>query len=418
MIKGFVKQLTGTLKGMENNYIKLLIKDFIKFSLPQKASSLIVNQQNRKRIFVNNSRIYDYIILINIVEKEQDVQFLFEQAGKHLSPNGHLIIIYRNYLQSFFSGLLNDNWLSTFDLQTFLKLADFDTVIQQPLCFISINIPIISDLINRLLLHFFPFNHFSFLQATVARKIDTTILDKTVSIVIPSRNEEGNIEPLFKKLPPLGTKTEIIFVEGHSNDNTLAEIKRCIKKFENTLPFTFKIINQTGIGKADAVRIGFNKATSDILIIFDADMSVDPNDLNKFYMALISHKGEFINGSRLVYPMEKNAMQFLNILGNKFFSFVYSWILGQKIKDTLCGTKVLWRKDYQKIKLEDFFGHYDPFGDFELLLGAGKLNLKIIDLPIRYFERRYGSTNIKRFKNGFELARFSLVAIAKLKMRL
>lgn len=405
---------------MENNsYIANLTKKFIQFFVPDKATTLTVVERNKNRVFTNNKKIYDYIILLNVVEKSKDIQLLLEQVHTHLSSSGRLLIIYRNFLHTFFERKSAEyNWLSTYDIEAFLRLADFEKITHQPLCFIPFKIPVLTGFINRLIIHLFPVNHLSFLQAISARKVDRTITDKTVSIVIPARNEEGNIETLFKKLPPIGTKTEIIFVEGHSKDNTLSEIKRCVKKYKNSLPFTFTVLNQKGTGKADAVRQGFDKAKGDILMIYDADMSVNPNDLNKFYLALISHKGEFINGSRLVYPMQKNAMQLLNILGNKVFSILYSWILGQKIKDTLCGTKVLWKKDYDLIKNEDFFGRFDPFGDFELLLGAGKLNLKIIDLPIRYFERTYGSTNIKRFKNGFELARFSVIAIKKLKMRL
>ncbi len=407
---------------MADSYTDSVIAQYINFNIPKKARTLIVSAKSRQKVFVAAKKVYDYIVLVDIVEKEQDILTLLSEVSKYLSPQGRLIIIYRNYLQSFFSGFLfsknNYNWLSTYDIKTFLRLSDFETITQSPLCLISFDIPFITDFINRLLLYIYPFNHLAFMQTIVARKIRTTICDRSVSIIVPARNEEGNIERLIKKLPPVGTTCEVIFVEGHSKDNTLLEIKRCIKKYSKMLPFSFKVIKQTGVGKANAVRGGFDAAIGDILIIYDADMSVNPQDIVKFYLALITYKGEFINGSRLVYSMEKNAMQFLNILGNKIFSLLYSWILGQKIKDTLCGTKVLWKQDYQKIKTEDFFGHIDPFGDFELLLGAGKLNLKIIDLPIRYFERTYGSTNIKRFKNGLELARFSLIAIQKLKMRL
>ncbi|MBI2029735.1 glycosyltransferase family 2 protein [Candidatus Gottesmanbacteria bacterium] len=410
-----------------NSYIKSIISEFIKFSIPLKKSFLIINENNRHRIFKKNRKIYQYIILLNVVEKENDIQTLIEEAGKHIASDGRLIIIYKNYLQLYFYDIINlvkgknlssNNWLSSSDIKSFLLLSGFDLITQKPLCIMNLKIPLFSPILNRLVVNIFPFNHLSFLQAVVARKVGTTIADKSVSIVIPARNEQGNIESLFKKISPVGSETEIIFVEGYSKDNTFAEIERCIKKYSKILPISFKIVKQKGIGKATAVKEGFKLARGEIFIIYDADMSVGFSDLYKFYLALIAHKGEFINGSRLVYPMEKNAMQFLNILGNKFFGFLYSWILGQRIKDTLCGTKVFYKDDYELITRQNFFGKYDPFGDFELLLGAGKLNLKIIDLPIRYFERTYGSTNIKRFKNALELARFSLIAIKQFKMRL
>ena len=199
------------------------------------------------------------------------------------------------------------------------------------------------------------------------------------------------------------SRTELIFVEGHSRDDTYAAIEREMAAHPSTSSL---LLRQTGIGKADAVRIGFAKATGDILMILDADFTVPPEDLPRFYEALRSGRGEFVNGVRLVYPMEKEAMRGLNFIGNKFFSMAFSWLLGQNVKDTLCGTKVLWRGDYELITANrSYFGDFDPFGDFDLLFGAAKLNLKIIDLPIRYRERTYGSTNISRWKHGWLLLR-------------
>lgn len=412
---------------MEKNYPNRFIQQFIKFIVPHNLSVVAIDTYNLRRV-INNKKRYDYIILLNILEEEKDIQNLLDKIFIKLNADGRLIVIYRNYLHSFISGLIrsifektgNDrNWLSTYDIKTFLNLTNFQIVSQQPLLLTSIRIPLITDFLNRLLLYFFPFNHLSLLHCLVARKTDMNIADTSVSIIIPARNEAGNIEKIFERLPVFGTKREIIFVEGHSKDKTKEKIKRCISKYSHILPFTFKLLQQIGKGKADAVRLGFSKATGEILIIYDADMSVKPDDLTKFYMALISDKGEFINGSRLVYPMQGKAMQFINILGNKIFSITYSWLLGQMIKDTLCGTKVLWSKDYLTIKRENkIFGKYDPFGDFDLLLGASKLNLKITDLPVRYFERTYGATNIKRFSNAFELTKFSLYAVKILKMRI
>jgi glycosyltransferase involved in cell wall biosynthesis len=206
----------------------------------------------------------------------------------------------------------------------------------------------------------------------------------------------------------MGRETELVFVEGHSKDNTFEEIQQ---EKDRHLSLPSLLFRQTGIGKADAVRLGFSKATGDLLMILDADLTVPPEDLPRFYEALVSGKGEFINGVRLVYPMEQEAMRALNLLGNKFFSLAFSWMLGQPIKDTLCGTKVLWKRDYEKIAANrSYFGDFDPFGDYDLIFGAAKLNLKIIDLPIRYRERTYGSTNISRWKHGLLLLRMVLLA--------
>jgi len=212
----------------------------------------------------------------------------------------------------------------------------------------------------------------------------------------------------------MGQYTEIIFIEGHSTDGTLEEIQRVCEKYSKQRNLRYFV--QSGIGKGDAVRMGFSKASGDILMILDADLTVPPQDLIKFYNALATGKGEYINGSRLVYPMEKEAMRTLNIIGNKFFSIMFTWILGQRIKDTLCGTKALFKKHYQKIQQNRYyFGDFDPFGDFDLIFGSAKLNLKMVEIPIRYKARIYGTTNISRFKHGLLLLKMVLFSLNKLK---
>ena len=232
-------------------------------------------------------------------------------------------------------------------------------------------------------------------------------------MVIAARNEAGNVKAIFERVPKMGSRTEIVFVEGHSRDNTYETIADEIPLHPSTPSLLFR---QPGIGKADAIRLGFEKATGDILMILDADLTVPPEDLPRFYDAIVSGKGEFINGVRLVYPMEKEAMRTLNFIGNKLFSMTFSWLLGQPIKDTLCGTKVMWAKDYAEIAANrSYFGDFDPFGDFDLIFGAAKLNRKIIDLPIRYRDRTYGTTNISRWKHGLLLLRMVAFAARRIK---
>jgi len=235
----------------------------------------------------------------------------------------------------------------------------------------------------------------------------------SVSVLVPARNESGNIESIFQRVPEMGAGTEIIFVEGHSTDDTFDAItagvqhhpeRRCV------------VLKQEGKGKGDAVRAGFARASGDILMILDADLTVAPEDLPRFYDALTAGKGDLINGVRLVYPMQDEAMRFFNLIGNKFFSWAFSWLLGQPIKDTLCGTKVLWRTDYERIAANrHILGEFDPFGDFDLLFGASLLSFKIIDMPIRYRARTYGTTNIQRWKHGFLLLRMVMFAARKIK---
>ena len=238
------------------------------------------------------------------------------------------------------------------------------------------------------------------------RELSTTIL-------IPCKNERGNIESAIKRIPIFGNHQEIIFVDGHSTDGTREEINRIITVYPEK---DIKLILQDGQGKGDAVRKGFAAAKGEILMILDADLTVPPEDLPKFYRALAENHGEFINGCRLVYPMEKQAMRFLNYFGNKFFSIMFTWILNQRFKDTLCGTKALLKKDYEKIRADrSYFGNFDPFGDFDLIFGAVKQNLKVIEVPIRYRERTYGRTNISRFYHGWLLMKMTLFAYKKIK---
>jgi len=238
--------------------------------------------------------------------------------------------------------------------------------------------------------------------------------DFSTTILIPCKNERDNIDPAIKRIPDFGKYQEIIFVDGHSTDGTQEEIHRIIKTHPDK---DIKLILQDGRGKADAVRKGFSVATGDILMILDADLTVPPEDLPKFYMALAEDHGEFINGCRLVYSMEKQAMRFLNYFGNKFFSMMFTWILNQRFKDTLCGTKALFKKDYEKIQTNrNYFGDFDPFGDFDLIFGAVKLNLKVVEVPIRYRERTYGKTNISRFRHGWLLMKMTIFAYKKIKI--
>jgi glycosyltransferase involved in cell wall biosynthesis len=236
-----------------------------------------------------------------------------------------------------------------------------------------------------------------------------------VSVVCPCRNEEGNIPSLVERLPDLGKRSELIFVEGHSKDGTLEACRRVAKERKD---LDISVFQQTGKGKGDAVRLGFEKAKHEILVILDADMTVQPEDLPAFVDAIRSGRVEFVNGSRFVYPMEGRAMRFLNLLGNKFFSHAFSFLIGQRVKDTLCGTKVILRRDYEKLVAQRaHFGDFDPFGDFDLIFGAARLGLRIADLPIRYRDRTYGTTNISRFRHGLILLGMCLVALRKLKMR-
>ena len=276
-------------------------------------------------------------------------------------------------------------------------------------------VPVLSDLVNQYLAPLPVLNALGMLRFVILRMVDLPAPSRELSttIVVPCLNERGNIRDAVTRTPAFGGRHEFIFVDGRSTDGTVDEIERVIGDYPDK---DIKVFTQEGKGKGDAVRLAFSKATGDILMILDADLTVPPEDLPKFYNAIAMNHGEFINGTRLVYPMEKQAMRFLNILGNTFFSVVLSWLLDQRLKDTLCGTKVLRRSDYERIAANRaYFGDFDPFGDFDLLFGAARQNMKIIEVPIRYRDRTYGTTNISRFRHGLLLLRMSLFAFGKIK---
>lgn len=370
---------------------------------------------------------FDVIILSNLVGWLNDVQVCFQQIRKHCHPSTRIIITYYNFLWepvikfSEFIGIKKkspeQNWLSQKDILNLLYLTDMEAYRRQRNMLLPVNIPLVSWFFNKYLAPLPLLNSLCLNQHIFARPAAMAQEKKfTVSVVIPARNESGNIENAVKRLPEFGAGVEIIFVEGNSTDDTWEKIREVQQKYLGLRNIV--IARQDGKGKADAVRKGFSLATGDILMILDADLTVPPEKLPMFYEAMASRKGEFINGSRLVYPLAKNSMRFLNMLGNKFFSHAFTWLLEQPIKDTLCGTKVIFRDDYERlVSNRKFFGNFDPFGDFDLLFGAYKLNLKIIDLPVRYQERTYGDTNISRFRHGFILLRMWFYAAGKIKFR-
>jgi SAM-dependent methyltransferase len=368
------------------------------------------------------SRTFDFIILSDTITFAVDLQLVFDRLHLVAHPKTRLILNFYNNLWrpvlavAKLLGLQTrppaPNWLTLFDVKNLLWLGDWDFLGSAPQIVMPFPLLGIETLANRFLAPTLPW--FCLSLFVVARpKQERQTANCAVSVVVPARNEAGNIEAVVRRLPSFGCNVELIFIEGHSRDNTWEEIQRVIREYPN---MCIRAMHQTGTGKGNAVREAFQAATGDVLMILDADLTMPPEELPKYYQALCSGKADFANGVRLVYPMEGKAMRFFNLCANKLFGVVFSWLLGQPIKDTLCGTKALFRSDYAKIAANrTYFGDFDPFGDFDLLFGAGRLHLKMVDIPVRYQERAYGSTNIQRWRHGALLARMVLVAARKLK---
>ncbi len=368
---------------------------------------------------------FDVIILSDLLNELWDVQAVLERIGPLCTPSTRIMLNYYSRLWEYplkaarslgmATPNLYQNWLTVEDTANLLYLSGFEVIRNWDEIIWPFGTALLAPFFNNFLVKLWPFNHLALTHFTMARPCPSARSDQPplVSVLVPARNEAGNIPAIFERAPEMGAGTELVFVEGHSTDDTYAAIQAAIAAHPERRAV---LLRQPGKGKGDAVRHGFAAARGDVLMILDADLTVPPEDLPRFYDALVSGKGDFINGVRLVYPMEKQAMRFFNLLGNKFFSSVFSWLLGQPVKDTLCGTKVLWKSDYDAIVANRaYFGDFDPFGDFDLLFGAARLNHKIVDLPIRYRERTYGTTNIQRWKHGMLLLRMVAFAATRLK---
>lgn len=371
---------------------------------------------------------FDVVLLDDAIAESTDIQSMLECVHACCRPDTRVII---GAYSALWGPLLRTasamglrrpaeehNWLGPEDLGNLLALAGFDVVRRDPEILVPLPIPLLAGIANRLLARFWPFRWLDLMQVFVARPaLPPDGADHlTCTVVVPTRNERGNIEAAVARLPELGAGTELIFVDGSSTDGTPEEIARVAALHpERNIRF---IPQGDGIGKGDAVRKAFEAATGDVLMILDADLTVPPEDLPRFVRALAEGRGEFVNGTRLVYPMEDDAMRFLNKIGNRFFSVLFTWLLGQRFRDTLCGTKVLTKRNYDVIAANRaHFGDFDPFGDFDLIFGAAKANLKIVEVPVRYRARTYGTTNISRFRHGWLLLKMSWVAFKRIKLR-
>jgi hypothetical protein len=356
-----------------------------------------------------------YWLLNGIIHYEPDVQVFLSGLASQLHSDDRLILVYYSALWRPLLRLANSlglrvktpeqNWISHSDVENFLLLAGFEAVRRDSRLLCPVRIPVLSWILNTLLAPLVFFRSFTMVNILIARPMhggSSQATTPSVSIVVPARNESGNIAAILRRCPKMGPDDELIFIEGNSTDDTWEAIQREASAYQG--PLRIVTAKQEGKGKGDAVRKGFALARNEILMILDADLTVSPEDLPKFYDAIRLGQGEFINGSRLVYPMEERAMRFFNLLGNKFFAVGFTYVLGQKIKDTLCGTKVIRKSDYLKLASHrSYFGEFDPFGDFDLLFGAARLALKVVEIPIRYRERTYGTTNIQRWRHGIIL---------------
>ena len=366
---------------------------------------------------------FDVVVLSDLVPYVHDLVGLLDRVRAHCTPDTRVII---NSYSRAWRPIIRAaeivgakprkpirNWVAAPDVRNLLDITGFETITETRRIMFPKHVPGMSIVANGVLANLWPLNHLCVTWWVIARPKPEP-REASVSVVVPCRNERGNVRPLMQRVPTVGTSTEVVFVEGGSRDGTREEIQAVVDEPQE-IPTRF--VPQSGSGKGNAVRDGFAAADNGVLMILDGDLSVRPEELPGFYRVWASGTAEFVNGSRLVYDVEPGAMRFANMVGNKVFSLLLKAIMGQQVKDTLCGTKVLDRSSYERIAAgRSYFGEFDPFGDFDLLLGAARLNLKIVDYPIRYQPRTYGETNISRWRHGLLLLRMTLFAFWKFRV--
>ncbi len=411
---------------------EIIIKHYPKSAVLQRAETAtpLAEDATVKRLAGMddlNGENPDFVLLNGTLHREGDIQKLLQDIRANTAPATRVVITYYSSLWRPLVSLASalglrtktpeSNWITHDDITNMLVISDYQFVRCESRVLLPVYIPIVSYLVNRFIAPLPGIRHLCLVNIALARPlhpINEAATAPSVSIVVAARNEEGNIEQIIQRVPKMGPDDELVFVEGGSTDNTWDKIGEMAEKYKDKMPILK--IQQDGKGKGDAVRKGFGICTKDILMILDADMTVPPEDLPRFYEAIRTDKGEYINGTRLVYPMEKEAMRFFNIIGNKFFAAAFSFVLGQQFRDTLCGTKVMTRENYEKLAAHrHYFGEFDPFGDFDLIFGCARMGLKIVEVPITYRERTYGDTNISRWSHGVLLLKMLLFAAWRIK---
>ena len=368
---------------------------------------------------------FDYIVISDTIGMFEKIDETLRTVHRLCSPETRLVIAYYSHLWEpvlkigevlkLKSKQPPINYFATADFLNMMDLADFEVIRREQRQLLPRKLLGLGTFVNRFIAPLPGIRRLCLRTYLVGRPIRPFPDRKlSASIVVPCRNERGNIESAVTRMPRFGSQQEIIFVEGNSVDGTYEECERVRDKYKDE--WQIKVMKQEGKGKGDAVRKGFANATGDVLMILDADLTMPPEELPRYHAIIETGKADFVNGTRLVYPMEDEAMRPLNFLANRTFAYIFSYLVNTRLTDTLCGTKVLRRDDYEAlIRERAYFGNFDPFGDFDLIFGAAKQNLKMIETPVHYKARTFGETQISRFRDGWLLLKMVLFAYRKLK---
>src|SRR3979490_2321062 len=368
---------------------------------------------------------FDYIVIADTIGMFEDIDGTLRLVHHLCAPSTRIIISYYSHLWEPVLKLAEAlhlrskqpkiNYIATADFLNLMDLADFEVIREERRQLLPRRWLGLGPFINRFIAPLPGIRQLCLRTYIVGRPVrQLPERQYSVSIVIPCRNEKGNIERAINPMPKFAAGQEILFVEGNSSDGTFEECERVRDAYKDS--WDIKVLKQDGKGKGDAVRKGFAAAKNDVLMILEADLQMPPEALPKYHAVIETGKAEFVNGTRLIYPMEHEAMRPLNLIANRCFAYLFSYLVNTRLTDTLCGTKVLLRKDYEVLARErGYFGNFDPFGDFDLIFGAAKQNLKIIETPVHYKARTFGETQISRFRDGWLLLKMVWFAYHKLK---
>lgn len=360
---------------------------------------------------------FDYVIMSNLLDYLEDIWSVLGEAKKVLTSDGKIIITTVNPVWEPIFRLgqkLNlktpdtaRNFITNKDIINLLELGGFEIIKEGLGMALPKYIPVISRFFNFLMPELPGLRQLCVMQYIVA-KIKRPRRELSCSVIVPCHNEEGNVESLLRRTPKMGKFTELIVVDDGSTDRTAEKVNQEINRDLEVKLISYK----PNRGKGHAVKVGFDNARGEVIMILDADMAVMPEELPRFFRLFEEGLADFVNGTRLIYPMEKKAMPIINYVGNKIFNLILSWLMEQRVSDTLCGTKALFKKDYKNIRMKD-----TSWGDFDLLVGAGKLCLKIREMPVHYKERTAGESKMKVFKHGWVLLGVCWRGLRELKFR-
>lgn len=349
---------------------------------------------------------FDYVIMVDVVDHVYDVVDVFTSLRRFCHPTTRIIL---TTISPWWEPILSlmeklsakmpegpHNFIEKRILGNMIEMVGFSVSYSGYLLLFPKWIPILSYIMNSIGVRIWGLNRLSAVQYMIIQPEFKKTFDLGLgcSVIIPCHNEEDNIESAVRRIPSMGKETEIIVVNDGSTDGTAEKVRALQKEISN-----LKLVDYSpNRGKGQAVKQGFDAATQEVIMILDADVSTPPEELPRFFEPLNRGVCQFVNGTRMVYPMEEQAMRTVNLFFNKMFGYMMSFITQQTLTDTLCGTKALYRSDYKRMQ----WG-IDRWGDFDLLFGAAKMGSKIMEVPVHYLTRQSGESKMKSLKHGIHL---------------